>query len=1135
MKHRIAIYVGYILPFVLCGFLSVVNAAPGDLDTSFSLDGKIVDTLLVKGNAQGRATAVQADGKIVVAGILVIGNNGGTIPQRFGCAIARYNPNGSFDTTFDEDGRIVGQIGTGFRCTALAIQSDGKIVVGGGTASSGNSDFAVMRFNPNGSPDTTFGSGGYVTNGIETSGSYDTITALAIQTDGKIVASGVTNATGNSNFAAARYNPNGTLDTTFDGDGKVFTDFSSSIDYGYGLTIQADGKIIVAGESYVNSYPDFALVRYNANGSLDTTFDGDGKLTKNLSTVTAGGNSDDHAYTVTTQTDGKIVVAGSAIITANQVTRGTFVVLRLNNDGSSDNSFGSGGIFSDVNINQSGGNAYILSLALQTDGRIIAVGYSYDGFTLIRLNENGSLDTTFDVDGIVKTSISLYNDYAYSVALQTDGKIVAAGFSGINSVNIFAIVRYNTDGSLDTSFDDDGIRTSEMGYPTSSSATKAAIQADGKIVAVGYSFNGANDDFALVRYNVDGSRDSAFGGGEGSVTTDINGLIDGDRAFAVAIQSDGKIVAGGDTANYGERSDFALIRYNADGSRDNTFGIGGIVTTGFSTNSYDFVRALVVQPDGKIIAAGASSSNSNGFDFALIRYNSNGSLDTSFGIGGKVTTPISTTSEEVRSLILQTDGKIVAAGYTSTNVTSNDIAIVRYNADGSLDTSFDGDGIVTTDISGTNNSATAVTLQTDGKIIAAGVNYNGSNTDFALVRYNPNGSLDTSFDVDGKVTTNITVTESATGVAVQTDGKIIAGGSTYPGSVGNDGAIVRYNSDGSLDTSFGAGGKRIFDMFPGSNDFFYGLTLDSSGRAVMVGETNPANDTTKRIAVARILTASAPHITPFDFDGDGKSDLSIFRPSNGQWWYSRSSDGGNRTFAFGNSADKLVPGDYTGDGKTDVAIFRPSSGEWFILRSENASFYSFPFGTSDDIPVPSDFDGDGKTDAAVFRPSNSTWYINKSSGGILLQQFGQAGDVPAVGDYDGDGKTDLAIFRPSNGQWWIQRSSNSSVYAFNFGNATDKLVPGDYTGDGKTDAAFWRPSTGEWFIYRSETLSYYSVPFGTSGDIPTPADYDGDGKTDTAVFRPTNSNWYVQRSTAGILIQQFGISGDKPVPNAFVP
>ncbi len=273
---------------------------------------------------------------------------------------------------------------------------------------------------------------------------------------------------------------------------------------------------------------------------------------------------------------------------------------------------------------------------------------------------------------------------------------------------------------------------------------------------------------------------------------------------------------------------------------------------------------------------------------------------------------------------------------------------------------------------------------------------------------------------------------------------------------------------------------------------------------------------------------------PFDFDGDGKTDISIFRPSVGEWWYSRSGNAQTSVLQFGTSTDKLAPADFTGDGKTDIAFFRSSNGSWFILRSEDFSFYSVPFGTSGDVPVPADYDADGKADVAVFRPSTNTWFISLTSGGTSIGNFGAAGDVPTVADYDGDGKADIAIYRPSAGQWWIQRS-NLGLVAFQFGSSTDNPVPGDYTGDGKADAAFWRPSTGVWFILRSEDNSFFSVPFGTSGDIPAPGDYDGDGKFDTAIFRPSSSTWFINRSTAGTQIAQFGVNGDRPVPNAFVP
>ncbi|MBK8148370.1 MAG: VCBS repeat-containing protein [Acidobacteria bacterium] len=272
-----------------------------------------------------------------------------------------------------------------------------------------------------------------------------------------------------------------------------------------------------------------------------------------------------------------------------------------------------------------------------------------------------------------------------------------------------------------------------------------------------------------------------------------------------------------------------------------------------------------------------------------------------------------------------------------------------------------------------------------------------------------------------------------------------------------------------------------------------------------------------------------------DFDGDGKTDVSIVRPGVAEWWYLRSSDGVNRAFQFGSATDTMAPADFTGDGKTDIAVFRPGTGEWYVMRSEDASFYSFPFGASGDIPAPGDFDADGKADAAVFRPSNATWYVQRSSdNGTTIQQFGANGDVPQVGDYDGDGRADMAIYRPSVGQWWLNRST-AGVIAATFGISSDKPTARDFTGDGKTDLAFWRPSSGEWFVLRSEDSTYYSAPFGISTDIPVAGDYDGDGKADTAVFRPSAATWYVNRSTQGLLIQSFGAATDIPVPSAYTP
>ncbi len=266
----------------------------------------------------------------------------------------------------------------------------------------------------------------------------------------------------------------------------------------------------------------------------------------------------------------------------------------------------------------------------------------------------------------------------------------------------------------------------------------------------------------------------------------------------------------------------------------------------------------------------------------------------------------------------------------------------------------------------------------------------------------------------------------------------------------------------------------------------------------------------------------------FDFDGDGRSDVSVFRPSNGVW-YLLNSNTGFASVQFGISTDKIVPADYDNDGKTDVAVYRPSNGTWYLNRSL-AGFTAIGFGTAEDIPQPSDFDGDGEAELAVFRPSNGTWYVlNLVTNQFSFEQFGQTGDRPVAADYDGDGRADYAVYR--NGEWYILRSSQGFI-GIQFGETADKPVPADYDGDGQADVAVFRPSNGTWYLNRS-MAGFAGMQFGISADIPAPADYDGDGKADLAVFR--DGEWYLLQSTAGVTGIAFGATTDRPVPNAFVP
>jgi uncharacterized delta-60 repeat protein len=743
-------------------------------------------------------------------------------------------------------------------------------------------------------------------------------------------------------------------------------------------------------------------------------------------------------------------------------------------------------------------------MVLQSDGKIAIVGQQDSQYAIMaRFDSAGAIDTNFGINGVF---LLFPGNYALSIALQ--GSNLYA--TGIENSGTSFIARVDLAGA------DLLYRTDSFVVGKNDQARDVAVQPDGKIVTAGFSSNSnSNPVVSVARQLSNGSLDTAFGN-NGRVA--LNDGLTQSEAYAVDIQPDGKILVAGRHSEFSIYSgSIFVVRLNADGSFDNTFGTGGKVIINLFP---DFVvYDMELQTDGKIVLAGSSlrmvGDGVFNYDMMAARLNPNGSPDAGFGTNGVFTLVTgginSPEHEQARALSIQPDGKIILAG----------THLLRLNPNSTVDATFSATPVPLP------FTATDMKLQPDGKLVMSGA----TGLDFALTRYKSDASIDTNFGNNGVATLDFGGTDSANAVYLEPNGDITAGGSTLGGNpFYRRFALARFKPNGAPDSTFGNGAKVITDF--GGDAEIFGLARQSDGKTVAAGYAKVSID--RDFAVARYFSQN----TLFDFDGDNKTDISIFRQSAGQWWYAKSSTGQVGVAQFGSAADKLVPGDYTGDGKTDVTFWRPSTGEWFVLRSEDFSYYSFGYGISGDIPVTGDFDSDAKADAVIYRPSSSTWYIRRSSdGGTTIQSFGQTGDVPVVADYDGDGKSDIAIYRTTgaNGaEWWIQRSSTNQVFAAQFGAASDKAVAADYTGDGKADVAVFRPNTGEWFVLRSENQSYYSFPFGINGDIAAPGDYDGDGKTDAAVFRPSNGVWYLQRTTSGFIGVQFGLGSDSPVPNAFV-
>jgi len=679
---------------------------------------------------------------------------------------------------------------------AMVRQADGKIIAVGAAADSGSRfspDLAVARFHADGSLDTSFGDLGKVT--VDFDGAYfsqETAYAVTLDADGKIVIAGRARVTAvdspATDFFVARLTVGGTLDPTFGGTGFVLTDFGSTDEEARGVAVQSDGHIVVAGRSG----GDVALARFTATGALDTTFDTDGKVTLNL------GGAADRASGVVIQPDGKIVIGG---------TNGAdFVAARFTPAGALDTTFSGDGIAT-FDLGRSG--EYAIGVGLDSTGRIVLAGQTGFDIGAVWFTSAGAPDGSAVID--------IGNDFAdvRGMSVLADDRVVASGYT--NQGEIF-VARWTSASAADGSFGTGGVALAPLtGYQTSYGVLSLP---DGSVITGG-TFYAATRDALLVKFTPSGTLDTTFSG-DGVVETGF--FRDSPaQALAALLQPDGKYIIGGVDGLSSAQKGLALARFNVDGTPDLTFGGDGTVT--YSDGAGDFLTALAMQGT-KIIAAGYTLFGPEGSNMLVVRFNADGSLDTTFGNGGSLTIHLGG-HESANSLVVAADNSIfVGGGATNYARTTGGATLIKLTPDGALDASFDGDGRVVLN-QFTGGTVQRLGLLGDGRIAAAIV---GSGA--ALLRFTTTGALDPTFDGDG--IRQLGSGQSVGSMLVAADGAVTFSSTNSDGGNGLAGDFRRLLPSGAPDSSFGVNGVLIpetsgtgVQVKPGAP-----FLIDSAGRIV---------------------------------------------------------------------------------------------------------------------------------------------------------------------------------------------------------------------------------------------------------------------------------------------------------------
>jgi uncharacterized delta-60 repeat protein len=841
--------------------------------------------------------------------------------------------------------------------------------------------------------DPTFGNAGVVSTNIGGPTNTSAKALVVTQTDGKtvVVAQNDDSYAGGARTDVVRYNADGSLDSNFGNHGEVVFPFSDNLGSPGGVALDSSGRIIVAGSHFNPNVgaDQFAVARLNSDGSFDNSFASNGIAL--LPQFGRGAFENDSGASVAIDSSGNIIVAGTAAGYFSDGYGQRFAVARLNDDGSLDNTFGSGG-----QATVSFGTAYesdiVSSVALDSAGHIVLAGstegynssYSPLAFAVARLNTDGSLDATFNGTG--KATIHQFGtsaselDIASSEAIDSSGNIIVAGtaegsFSDGDG-DRFAVARLSASGALDSSFGTGGKTTVNIRGLTSEDdyAPGMALDSSGHIVVAGTALISLSnyypqEDFAVARLNSDGSLDTSFAS-SGKTTISFAGYDD-DRAAGVAIDPSGQIVVAGTVNSTAVGAAIGVARLNADGSLDGAWGSGGLVTTSIQGTSIDEATNMTItQPDGKILVVGLTTPQSAYVrNLAVTRYNPDGTLDSTFGQGGKaVFDDTSGVFLDATSVAVDSAGHIDIAGGTSTSYGER-FAVVRLNSDGSLDTTFGTDGeAVLPPFGGSSihyeqDSVAGLAIDSSGRIVLAGTASSYGSTEFAVARLNPDGSLDTSFANGGEETisgfTNSSYEyDTASGVVIDASGRIVVAGITYygygtPHGVGV--AVARLNSDGTLDTSFASGGTTTFGLPSGSDvEDVVGVSLDPSGRIVVGGDYASFSPSySQGFMAARLNAADGSLDQSFGVGGVSTFNWTAAFGQTPYPFYAWS-----RRMSVDGSGRVAVVGDLYGDGVGIAAAMFNANGYPDVDFGADGAV-STQVGTSDDVSGAA-FDSSGR-------------------------------------------------------------------------------------------------------------------------------------------------------------------------------